>query len=48
MEIKVIRVEKIEATEFSMEANILTLSNYPTDEEKNVLIGDDESIVLEF
>ena len=43
-----INIETIEATENSMEANVLTLDRIPTIEEQNELFGNDETIVLEF
>lgn len=39
--------EKINATEFTMEANVISLNRVPTIEEQNKLFSND-SIVLEF
>lgn len=48
MENVTLTTETIEATEFTMEANIITLDSVPTIEEQNELFGNDDSIVLEF
>lgn len=40
--------ERIEGTEFTMEANIITLSSIPSVKEQEELFGSDDSIVLEF
>jgi hypothetical protein len=38
----------IQATDFSMETNIISLNFVPTVNEQNELFGNDESIILEF
>lgn len=43
-----LKTEKIEATEMSMEANIITIDSAPSIEQQNELFGDDDSIILEF
>ena len=48
MKNQILSTENIEATEFTNEANVITLSSVPTIEEQNQLFGDDDSIVLEF
>ena len=48
MKNQILNPEKIEATNFSMEANILTLSSTPAMLEQTELFGNDESIILEF
>ena len=40
--------ENIEATEFTMEANVITIDSVPTMEEQDQLFRNDDSIVLEF
>ena len=48
MTTSIIKTEKIEATEFTMEANVIELDSIPTVEEQEELFGDDDSIVLCF
>ncbi len=48
MAISIINTENIEATEFSMEANVITLNDIPTIEEQEKLFNNDDSIVLCF
>jgi hypothetical protein len=38
----------IQATDFSMETNIISLNFVPTFNEQNELFGNDDSIILEF
>lgn len=47
MKTQILNTEKIEATEFSMAATIVTLNSTPSIEEQNKLFVND-SIVLEF
>jgi hypothetical protein len=42
------KIETIEATEFTMEANVITLDSIPTIKEQEELFNNDDSIVLEF
>jgi len=44
---EILNTENIEATDFSMEANVITLDSIPTIEEQEVLFSDD-TIILEF
>lgn len=48
MKSQVVKIENVEATEFTMEANALTLDTMPTIEEQNELFNNDDSIILEF
>jgi len=48
MKTQILNTENIEATDFTMEANVLTLSSVPTVEDQSELFGNDDSIVLEF
>ncbi len=48
METQILSTENIKATEFTDEANILTLSSEPTVEEQRGFFKDDASVVLEF
>lgn len=43
-----LNTENIESTEFSMEANIVSLDSAPTIEAQEELFNNDDSIVLEF
>ena len=45
---KILKIEKIEGSEFAMGATIITLDSIPTPEEMDKLFGNDESIILEF
>ena len=47
METQILNTEKIEATEFTMSATIVTLNSIPSINEQNELFVND-SIVLEF
>jgi len=47
MKVQILSTEKIEVTEFNMEANVIELDSIPTIEEQKELLGD-ESIVLMF
>ena len=48
MKAKIIKTETIEATEFSMESNIIELDSIPTVTEQEKLFENYESIILEF
>ena len=48
MKTKILNTENIETTEFTDEANIVTLDSIPTLEEQNELFENGDSIVLEF
>lgn len=40
--------QNIQATELSMETNIISLTFVPTVNEQNELFGNDDSVILEF
>jgi hypothetical protein len=48
MKTQILNTENIESTEFTNEANIITLDKTPTVKEQKELFGNDDSIVLEF
>lgn len=48
MATQILNTEKIEATQYAMEANVISIDYTPTAKEQEDLFNNDDSIILEF